>query len=58
LVTEDREGDKRVSFKLKCGKECEQGMIVLKEEIKKEIKEVIEKALKGLEEEKRKVKEM
>jgi len=58
LVTEEREGGTRVLFRPECGKECEQRMIALKEEIKKEIKEVIEKAIKDLEEEKRKIMEI
>jgi len=58
LVMEDKEDGKRISFKLECGKECEQRMIVLKEEIMKVINKVREKAIKSLEEKKRKIKEM
>jgi len=58
LVTEDKEGGKRVSFRLECGKECEQRMVALKEEIKKEISEIIRGEIKGWEEEKGKVREI
>jgi len=56
LITEDKEGGKKV-FRLECGKECEQRMVFLKEKIMKNTNEVIEKALKGLEEERRKDRE-
>jgi len=58
LVTEDKEGGKRVSFRLECGKECEQRMVALKEEIKKEMSEIIRSEIKGWEEEKGKVREI
>jgi len=57
LVTEEKEGGKRVSFRLECGKECEQRMEYLKEEIIKNTNEVIEKTTKGMEEERRKDRE-
>jgi len=58
LVTEAKEGGKRVSFRLECGKECEKRMVTLKEEIKKEMSEIIRSEIKGWEEEKGKVREL